>query len=330
MATRLSFKVFSACFSSCLAVVAAIAAAPARADTFPEKPITIVVPFAAAGATDITARMVAERLGPMLNTSVIVENKAGANSQIGTGYVIHSKPDGYTLLMGTTSLINNVHLYPNIPYDASRALKPVIGVVDVPAFLLVSSKSPARTAREFIALAQKSDGKLNYASAGAGSSLHLAAEWFKQTVGFEATHIPQRGSGPAVQSLAQGDVDFSFENYGPALPQIQDHHIRVLAIGSPKRFPALPDVPTLHEAGLPDVDLASWFVLMAPSGTPDAVVTLLNQKINVILAQPDIRKRLIDLGLVPIGGTPESIATRMRQDSGKWGSIIRSANVKLE
>jgi tripartite-type tricarboxylate transporter receptor subunit TctC len=325
-----SFLLSFACASSCVAVAVALAATPAQADTYPDKPITIVVPFAAAGATDITARLVAERLGPMLKTSVIVDNKAGANSQIGTGYVVHSKPDGYTLLMGTTSLVNNVHLYPKIPYDASRALKPVIGVVDVPAFLLVNAKSPAKTAREFVTLAQKSGGKLNYGSAGAGSTLHLAAEWFKQTVGFDAIHIPLRGSGPAVQSLAQGDVDFSFENYGPALPQIQDHRIRVLAIASPKRFPALPDVPTLHEAGLPDVDLASWFVLMAPSDTPDAVVALLNQKINVILSQPDIRKRLIDLGLVPFGGTPESIATRMRQDSGKWGSIIRSANVKLE
>ncbi|WP_428564874.1 Bug family tripartite tricarboxylate transporter substrate binding protein [Ramlibacter sp.] len=294
------------------------------------RPITIVVPFAAGGATDITARLVAERLTQSLKTSVVVDNKAGANSQIGTSFVINARPDGHTLLMGTTSLINNIHLYPRIQYDASRELRPVAGVVEVPAFLMVGPNVKAKNTREFVSMAKASKGALNYASAGAGSTLHLAAEWFRNNVGFDATHVPQRGSGPAVVALAQGQVDFSFENYGPALPQIQANRLRVLAIASPKRFPSLPDVPTLKEAGIDGPDLASWFVLMAPAGTPDDVVANLNKEVNAVLAQPDVRQRLLDIGLVPLGGTPQDVTDRMRQDSGKWGSIIRTARVKVE
>jgi tripartite-type tricarboxylate transporter receptor subunit TctC len=311
------------------AVVCAMAASHAAAQAFPSRPVTIVVPFAAGGATDITARLVAERLTELLKQPVLVENRAGANSQIGTGYVINAKPDGHTLLMGTTSLINNIHLYPTIPYDASRELKPVVGVVEVPVFLMVGPEVKAKTAREFIAMAKDSKGALNYASAGAGSTLHLTAEWFEERVGFQATHVPQRGSGPAVVALAQGQVHFSFENYGPALPQIQAKRVRVLGIVAPKRFPALPNVPTLEEAGLPAADLASWFVLMAPAKTPDDVVATLNAKVNEILAQPEVKQRLINIGLMPMGGSPQSIVDRMRHDSGKWGSIIRSAHVKI-
>jgi tripartite-type tricarboxylate transporter receptor subunit TctC len=312
-----------------LGACAAAACVTAGAQNFPSRAITIVVPFAAGGATDITARLVADRLSQSMKQSVIVENKAGANSQIGTGYVINAKPDGYTLLMGTTSLINNVHLYPRIQYDASRELRPVVGVVEVPAFLMVGPTVKAKSAREFVAAAKAADGKMNFASAGAGSTLHLAAEWFKENAGFEATHVPQRGSGPAVVALGQGQVDFSFENYGPALPQIQAKHIRILAIASPKRFPTLPNVPTLEEAGIPGPDLASWFVLMAPAGTPNEVVSALNESVNEILKQPDVRERLYKIGLVPMGGSSQAVTDRMRQDSGKWGSIIRSAHVKV-
>jgi len=302
----------------------------ADAQHFPSRPITIVVPFAAGGASDITARLIGQELGGALNTPVVVDNKPGANSQIGTAYVVRSAPDGHTLLMGTTSLINNTHFYPQMPYDASRALIPVVGVVDVPAFLLVGKNIKENSAKDFIAMAAKSGSKLNYASAGAGSTLHLATEWFKSNVGFDAQHVPQKGSGPAVTSVAAGETDFSFENLGPAQPQIDAGRVRLLAIAAPKRFPTLPGVPTLKEAGLPDVDLSSWFVLMAPTGTPPAVVQTLNKEVNKALAKPEIRARLLKLGLAPLGGTPEQLAARMQQDSGKWGAIIRSANVKLD
>lgn len=302
----------------------------AAAQSYPSKPITIVVPFAAGGASDITARLIGQELSGALRTPVVVDNKPGANSQIGTSFVVRSAPDGYTLLMGTTSLINNVHFYPQMPYDASRALTPVAGVVEVPAFLLVGEKMQAKRATDFIAMAAKSGTRLNYASAGAGSTLHLAGEWFKSVVGFQAQHVPLKGSGPAVTSVAAGETDFSFENLSPAQPQLDAGRVRVLAIAAPRRFSTLPDVPTLKESGLPDLDLSSWFVLMAPTGTPPSVVQTLNQEVNKALAKPEIRTRLLKLGLTPMGGTPEQLATRMQQDSGKWGSIIRSANIKLD
>ena len=301
----------------------------ASAQTWPSRPITIVVPFAAGGASDITARLIGQELGPALGTTVVVDNKPGANTQIGTAFVARAPADGHTLLLGTTSLINNVHFYPSMPYDASRALTPVIGLVDVPAFLLVGPKVKAGGVRDFVAMARKSEGRLNYASAGAGSSLHLATEWFKSNVGFEATHIPQRGSGPAVTSVASGETDFSFENLGPARPQMDAGRVRILAIAGPKRFPGLPNVPTLQESGLPGTDLSSWFVLMAPAGTPRPVIDSINREVNKALAKPEIRDRLFKLGLIPLGGTPEQLAERMQQDSGKWGLVIRQANIKI-
>ena len=303
---------------------------PAAAQQFPSKPITIIVPFAAGGASDMTARLVAKKLEESLKTTVLVDNRAGANSQIGTAAVIHAEPDGHTLLLGTTSLINNVHLYSKLPYDASRGLRPVVGIVDVPVFLAVGPRMPVSDAREFIAAAKNSRGGLNFASAGAGSTLHLSSEWLKLNAGFDATHIPHRGSGPAVVALATSVVDFSMENYGPALPQMQAKRVRLLAIGGPKRFPALPDIPTFKEVGLPDVDLSSWFVLMAPAATPDAVVQKLNQHVNDILAMPEVREKLIGIGLSPLGGSPEEMQARMRQGSRKRGAIIRSAKVSVE
>jgi len=308
----------------------ALAIAAAHAQTYPTRPITIVVPFAAGGATDITARLIGQQIGEALNTTVVVDNRPGANSQIGTVAVVRAAPDGYTLLMGTTSLVNNVHFYPKMQYDASRSLTPVVGVVNVPAFLLVGPNVKESNIKDFVAMAKKSGEKLNFTSAGAGSTLHLAAEWFKSTVGFKAQHVPQKGSGPAVTSLAGGEVDFSFENLGPAQPQMDAGRVRLLAIAASNRFPTLPNVPTLKEAGLPDTDMSSWFVLMAPTGTPDAVVQTLNREVNKALTKPEIRERLLKLGLVPMGGTPVQLAARMQQDSGKWGAIIRAADVKLD
>lgn len=313
-----------------LALMAVASAGVQAADPAFTHPITIVVPFAAGGATDITSRLVAEELGPMLKTSVVVTNAPGANSQIGTAKVVRSPADGYTLLMATSSIINNVHFYPSMPYDASRELTPIVGVVDVPAFLMVGPSVKAKNIREFIAMAKTSHGKLNYASAGAGSTLHLAAEWFKSKVGFEAVHVPQRGSGVAVVSVSSGETDFSFENYGPAKALISAGRLRVLAVASPARYPELPDVPTLQEAGIPGADLSSWFVLMAPTGTPKPVIDVLNRSVNEILRRPEVRERFLKLGLVPMGGSQEYIAGRMQQDSGKWALVIREANIRLK
>lgn len=312
------------------ASAAMLVSANSLAQGMPPGRITIVVPFAPGGATDITARVLAERLTDSLKQQVIVENKAGANSQIGTGFVASAKPDGSVLLLGTSSLINNPHFYSKMPYDAARDLRPVVGVVDVPVFLAVGPKVSARDAKEFVAQAKAANGTMNYSSAGAGSTLHLASEWLKKNAGFNATHIPHKGSGPAVAALAQGEVDFSMENYGPALPHMQSKRVRLLAIGARERFAGLPEIPTFKEAGLPDADLASWFVLMAPSGTPDSVVSTLNEKVNAILQNADVKQRLVSLGLSPLGGTPSAMRDRMKADSEKWGEIIRSAKITVD
>ena len=314
-----------------LAVVAIgmFAAQFASAQPYPARPITIVVPFAAGGGTDIAARLLAQKLRESIKASVVVENKPGATGQIGTRHVIQSAPDGYTLLLGTTSLINNPYLFPNLPYDAMKQLRPVVSVADLSIFLAVSEKMGVQNVREFIEFAKKSKGALNYGSAGTGTTLHLSAEWLKANAGFDATHISFKGSGEAVVALAAGQVAFNMENLGPIQPMIESKRIRVLAVAAPRRHPVLPDVPTFGEAGLPEVNLATWVFLLAPTGTPDEVVTMLNAAVNQILAGAEVRDKLVSMGFVPTGGTPDDLLKRMNQESVQWGTIIKAARVTV-
>ena len=314
-----------------LAVVAIgmFAAQFASAQPYPARPITIVVPFAAGGGTDIAARLLAQKLRESIKASVVVENKPGATGQIGTRHVIQSAPDGYTLLLGTTSLINNPYLFPNLPYDAMKQLRPVVSVADLSIFLAVSEKMGVQNVREFIEFAKKSKGALNYGSAGTGTTLHLSAEWLKANAGFDATHISFKGSGEAVVALAAGQVAFNMENLGPIQPMIESKRIRVLAVAGPRRHPVLPDVPTFGEAGLPEVNLATWVFLLAPTGTPDEVVTMLNAAVNQILAGAEVRDKLVSMGFVPTGGTPDDLLKRMNQESVQWGTIIKAARVTV-
>ncbi|MCD0504470.1 Bug family tripartite tricarboxylate transporter substrate binding protein [Bordetella petrii] len=322
----------AAASAACVAAALLVPAGGARA-AYPERPVTLIVPFAAGGASDITARLVARELGSALNQSFVVENKPGASTQIATRQVINSTPDGYTLLLATTSVINNAYLYKNLNYDAAKSLRPVISIVDVPAFLTVGPAMDVKSVPDFLAKARAASASntLNFGSAGTASTLHLAGEWFNQAAHLKGIHIPFKGSGPAMVALAGGEVGYSFENYGPALPQVDAGRAHILAIAGPKRFPGLPDVPTLREAaGLPDTNMASWFVLMAPAATPDANVDLLNKAVNTILAKPEVQQQLLGLGLVPTGGTPQYLADRMKEDSKKWIDIIQAGNVTIE
>lgn len=302
----------------------------ALAETYPARPITLIVPFAAGGGTDIVARLVAGKLRESLKSPVIVDNRPGATGQIGTRQVIQSAPDGYTLLLGTTSLINNPFLFSNLPYDAMKQLRPIVSVADLSIFLAVSDSMGAKNVQEFIDIAKKSKGKMNYGSAGAGTTLHLSSEWLKANAGFEATHIPFKGSGQAVVALAGGQVDFNMENLGAVQPMVQSKRVRVLAIAAPKRHPAMPEVPTLAESGLPDANLATWIFLMAPRNTPDDVVVLLNKAVNDILATQEVKDKLISMGFVPTGGNTEDMVKRMNQESAQWGQVIKSAHVTIE
>ena len=312
------------------AAVAGLLLAPLGfAQSYPSRPVALVVPFAAGGGTDIVARLLAERLREPLKGSVIVENRPGASAQIGNRYVIESAPDGHTLLVGTTSLINGPALFPKLPYDAEKQLRPVASLADLPIFLAVSTKHSVKTVREFIDMAKKSNN-LNYASAGPGTSLHMASEWLKMNADFQATHIPFKGSAGAVVALAGGQVDFSMENLGPVAPMVQQNRVRLLAVASHERHPHVPDVPTLGQSGLPDVNLATWIFLMAPAATPDAVVALLNRTVNDILKQPDTKDKLLQQGFVQSGGSVEEMAQRMKAEATLWGTVIKNANITVQ
>jgi tripartite-type tricarboxylate transporter receptor subunit TctC len=316
-----------------LRIVAALAGALLTqlgfAQTYPSKPVTLVVPFAAGGGTDIVARLFAERLREPLRQNVIVENRPGASAQIGNRYVVESPPDGHTLLVGTTSLINGPALFPKLPYDAEKQLRPVVSLADLPIFLAVSTKHDAKSVREFIEMAKKS-ASLNYASAGPGTSLHMSSEWLKMNGGFQATHIPFKGSAGAVVALAGGQVDFSMENLGPVLPMVQQNRVRLLAVASHQRHPHLPDVPTLGQSGLPEVNLSTWIFLMAPAATPEAVVGLLNKTANEILARREMKDKLLEQGFIGSGGSIEEMQKRMKNEAQLWGTVIRTAKITVE
>jgi tripartite-type tricarboxylate transporter receptor subunit TctC len=311
------------------AVLGALLVPLASAQTYPSKPVALVVPFAAGGGTDIVARLVAERLREPLKQNVIVENRPGASAQIGNRHVVESAPDGHTLLVGTTSLINGPALFKNLPYDAEKQLRPVISLADLPIFLAVSTKHSAKTVREFLEMAKKT-GNLSFASAGPGTTLHMSSEWLKLNGGFDATHIPFKGSSGAVVALGGGQVDFSMENLGPVLPMVQQNRVRLLAVASRERHPQLPDVPTLGQSGLPEVNLATWIFLMAPAATPDAVVTLLNKTVNQILARPDMREKLLEQGFIGTGGTIEDMQKRMKSEAALWGTVIKAARISVQ
>lgn len=317
-------------FKMGLAALCIFSAQYAVADTYPSRPITVVVPFAAGGGTDLVARLVAEKLTGILKTSVVVDNRPGASAQIGTRRVVEAEPDGHTLLIGTTSLINGPFLFSKIPYDAATQLRPVASLADLPIFLAVGSKHKERNVPAFIQMAKEAKGGLSYGSAGPGTTLHMSAEWLKNKAGFDATHIPFKGSGLAVAALAAGHVDFNLENLGPVQAMVESKRVNLLAIAASKRHPVVPDVPTFGESGLPEVNLSTWIFLMAPAQTPDHVVALLNKEVNLILAQQDVQQKLFNQGFVPTGGTPDAMLVRMKEEAKQWGAIIKAANISLE
>lgn len=319
-------------FRSLLLALAAATAFGANAQTaaYPSKPVTLIVPFAAGGGTDAVARMVAQKLTESLKQPVVVENRAGASAQIGTRAVVEAPADGYTLLVGTTSLINGPYLFPKLPYDAAKQLRPVASLADLSIYLAVNSDLGVTTLPAFLDLAKKSKGKFNYGSAGPGTTLHMSSEWLKSNAGFEATHVPFKGSSGAVTAVAGGQVQFSMENLGPILPMVQSKRVNLLAIAAPQRHPKTPDVPTFKEAGLPDVNLSTWIFLMAPAATPDPVVAKLNAAVNEILQRPDVKEQLFGQGFFPTGGSTSDMLKRMDKEAAQWGAIIKSANITVE
>ncbi len=304
--------------------------AQSAASAYPSKPVTMIVPFSPGGGTDVVARLVARKLSDSLKSPVVVENKAGASTQIGTRAVVEAPADGHTLLVGTTSLINGPFLFAKLPYDAAKQLRPVASLADLTIYLAVNSELGVTTLPAFVDLARKNKGKFNYGSAGPGTTLHMSSEWLKANAGFEATHVPFKGSSGAVVALAGGQVQFSMENLGPVLPMVQSKRVNLLAIAAPQRHPKTPDVPTFKEFGLPDVNLSTWIFLMAPAATPDAVVSRLNAAVNEILQQPDVKEQLFSNGFFPTGGSTADMLKRMDREAAQWGQVIRAAQITVE
>jgi len=305
---------------------------PVFSQGFPNKPLRIIVPFAPGGSTDIFARLVAERLAVSLAQPVTVENRAGASGNIGADAVAKSAPDGYTLLMATTGVmaINNA-LFASMPYDAAKDFEPVIFIASITNVLAVANDLPAKSVTELVALAKKEPGKLTFASSGAGSSTHLSAELFKSMAGVDVVHIPFKGSGQALIDVVAGRVSMIFDNMPSALPHIKGGKLRALGVTGLKRSSALPEVPTIAEAGdkagLRGYDSLSWSGLAAPAGTPRDIVQRLNRETALILLAPEMGRKLAEQGAEAVGGPPEAFAEHVRREREKWGRLVRERDI---
>ena len=300
------------------------------ADTYPNKPIHIVVTFTSGGAPDILARLIGERLSAAWGQSVIVDNKPGAGGNIGADFVAKSAPDGYNLVLGTVGTHSiNGSLYQNMPYDMVKDFAPVSLLASTPNMLVVNNDVPAKNLKEFIALGKK-DGKMTFASSGSGTSIHVSGELFKTMTGVDMMHIPYKGRASAIPDLLGGRVTMMFDNMPSSLPLVREGKLRALGVTSAKRSPAAPDIPTLAEAGLPGFEAVSWFAMFAPANTPAPVVAKLQAEISKILKAPEISKRLLDLGLEPSGSTQAELAAYQKNEIAKWSKVVKDSGAKVE
>ncbi len=314
-----------------LAAVSALLVTTAASQGFPNRPVRVVVPFPAGGTTDLIARAVSQKLTESTGQPFVVDNRPGAGGNIGSELVAKSPPDGYTLLMGTVGThAINPGLYPKMPYDHVRDFTPVILVAGVPNVLVVNPSLPVNSVQELIAYAKANPGKLNFASSGNGTSIHLSGELFKTMAGVQMTHVPYKGSAPALQDLVGGQVQLMFDNLPSSLALIKGGKLKPLAVTSLSRAAALPDVPTLAESGLPGFEASSWFGLLAPAGTPPAVVTKLNTEVAKWLASPEAKEKLLAQGAIAAGGTPEDFAKHIAAETAKWQKVVKESGAKVD
>lgn len=300
---------------------------------WPTKPIRIVVPFPAGGPTDITARVVGQAIGESLKTPVIVENKAGAHGFIGVAEVAKAPGDGYTLMMASIgTMAINPRLHEKIPYDANKDLAPISLVVTVPIVVVANPQVlPVKSIPELVAYLKANPGKVNFASAGNGGSSHLVPEYFKYRTGTFMTHIPYKGSGPAIGDVVAGQVQLMFDTLLTSTPFVKSGKLKMLAVTTAQRLPDYPDVPTMAETlGIKDFEASSWYALYAPAGTPPDIVKRLSSEVDTALKKPAVAKRLTELGAVPVGGSPDKLAVFQRSEQDKWGKVIQAAKIKAE
>ena len=322
---------FARLFWIAAVVAGAIAASPLLAQSWPAKPIRLIVPYSAGGTADLLGRAIARNLSESLGQQVIIENRTGAGGGIGADLVAKSKADGYTLLLGTIAThAINPNLYPNNPYDPVADFAPVALVATLPNLLVVNPSVPARNVQELIALAKAKPGELAFASAGSGTTQHLSGELFKKMAGVDMLHIPYKGNAPAVTDLIGGQVQVMFDNIPISLQQVRAGKLRALAVTGATRSAVLPDVPTIAEAALPGYSVTSWFALFAPAGTPAAVVARLNRETNKALADKKLYGQLTDQGIQPGGGTADQLAAHLRAELPRWKKIVAESGARVE
>ena len=316
--------------STCAALMLAATAGAAQAQAWPSKPVTLIVPFPAGGTTDVLARALAERLTAALGQTVIVESKPGAGATLGADVVAKSKPDGYTLLVGAVHHTIASSVYKKLPYDFQKDFAPLTTIAMVPNVLVVNANSPAKTVAELVALAKAARPGLSYGSNGNGTAQHLIGTQFENLTGADLLHIPYKGSGPLTSDLLGGQVTMSFDTVTPVLQHIRAGKLRALAVTTGKRSSALPDVPTLHEAGLKGFDTGTWFGVLAPVATPKDIVARLSGEMIRIIQSPEFRKRMDEIGAEPVGNTPEQMARLIKDDTERFATLVKRANVVID
>ncbi len=312
------------------AMLAALAPFAAAQSAYPTKTVRIVVPFPPGGTADIIGRMLANKLGQQWNQLVIVENRAGSGGTIGVDSVAKSAPDGYTLILGVTGALTIApSLQPKLPYDPLRDLTPVSLVAVVPSLIAVHPSVPAQNLQELIALAKEQPGKLTFASAGTGTSVHIAGELLKSMAGVNILHVPYKGGAPALNDVMGGQVSMIIENMPQLLPHVRAGKLRALAVTTPKRSSAMPEVPAVAEV-LPGYEATTWFGLLAPAGTPQDVIRKVQSDVAKVVALPDVKERLTELGAEVVASTPDAFASHLRSEQQRFAKVIKDAGIKLD
>jgi tripartite-type tricarboxylate transporter receptor subunit TctC len=303
----------------------------ASAQNYPSHPIRLIVPFPAGGVTDVLARTASNHLASRLGQPVLVENVSGAAGNTGTDLVAKAPPDGHTLvIVASSQLVINPFIYSKMPFDALNDLAPVINLVEAATIVVIDAKLPPKTLQEFIAYAKTWPGELNYGSAGVGSTPHLTGDFLTRLAGIKMVHVPYRGIAPALNDLLGGQIQLLSLTLAAVKPQVDAGLLRALVVGARKRMTILPDVPTAAEAGVPDFEPRTWFGILAPAKTPPAVIATLNKTLQEMLEDPDVRRRFIEIGLDPVGGSPESFGAVIREDSRFWEQIVKASGAKAE
>ena len=317
-----------------IVAAAAVLAGPhggAQAQPYPTRPVTLVVPFPAGSTTDLVGRILAAKLSDRLGQQIVIDNRGGAGGVVGTEAVARAAPDGYTLLMGTIGTHSiNPSVYPNVGYDPIKDFAPIIQFGTAPNVLVVNPGLPVHSVKELIAYAKARPGEVNYASSGNGTSNHLSGALFGAREGLRIVHVPYRGGAQAITDLLRGEVSFMFYHYLPLLAHIREGKLRALAVTSAKRIDALPEVPVMAEAGMPDFEVSAWFAVYAPPKTPPEIVKKLHGEIAGILEAPETKQSLVAQGIDPVHGTPDDLVALMKSELARWARVVEDAGAKLK